>query len=363
MDWIKAKAEVIMCSVRAAVQNDELRRIMMFECLNMLLAVVSFVMTAVNIATKEYVLMISTLLFGLLCIANIILFKAVKIKQGLVYMLFAAESFVLLAFFFITGIPNGFSALWACLIPSFAMLIFGREIGHIYSMTVFLWIIFLFWIPAGRALLRYSYTEEFMLRFPFFYFACFMLAFFVETIRVETQRQLVESEKKYKYLYRHDALTGLYNRYGFNEKVDMAYREPSSGGAALFIMDIDDFKQVNDRYGHGAGDEVLKNVADVFRNALCKDTVYCRWGGEEFTAFLQCGEGYDYLSDAWRLCRSIEETEVVFEGEPIKVTASIGVCIAGSKEDSHIAKLVNTADKCLYKAKAAGKNTVMYEEI
>lgn len=361
MDWIKNKIKHITDGMQAAIRNDDMRKELMFEWLNIVLALVSFFMTAVNLFTEEYTLMLSTLLFSAACIGNAVWVKRGKRVKNALYMIFVVQTLALLAFFLISGIPNGFSALWMCLIPSFSLLIFGRRSGTYYSAAALLMILFFFWLPVGRQLLRYHYTDEFMLRFPFLYAACYLLALLVEVIRAQTQNQLLESERKYYHLYRHDALTGLYNRYGFSALVDADYEKPRPGKVAVMILDIDDFKRINDRYGHNNGDIVLQGIAEIIRKSFCGQTHFCRWGGEEFTVYLHCG--HDYGEAAERLRRSVEEAEFRSGDLLMKVTVSVGLCVAGSMERAGVAVLVNQADQCLYVAKAQGKNRVVSVEI
>lgn len=201
----------------------------------------------------------------------------------------------------------------------------------------------------------------FMLRFPFLFIACYMLALFVEVVRAQTQKQLLESEQKYFNLYRHDALTGLYNRYGFNAAVDADYNDPKSEKVAMMILDIDDFKHINDQYGHNNGDIVLKGIAQIIRKSFCEQAYYCRWGGEEFTVYFHCEQ--DYKEAAERLRRFVEEAEFKSDDLVMKVTISIGLCISNTMENVSIATLVNKADQCLYMAKDKGKNCVVSVEI
>ncbi len=361
MAWLRGKVKGIMAGMHEAIRDDGLRKELMFEWLNILLALVSFFMTVVNVFTKEYALMGSTLVFSIACVGNIALIQTKERKEGAIYLLFVVETIALLAFFLITGIPNGFSALWVCLVPSFSLLIFGKRSGTYYSAIIFLMLLFLFWLPAGRRLLWYQYTGEFLLRFPFFFVACYMLALFVEGVRAQTQKQLVESEQKYYYLYRHDALTGLYNRYGFNAVVDADYADPKPESVAMIILDIDDFKLINDRYGHNNGDVVLKGIAEILTKSFCERTSYCRWGGEEFTVYLHCE--HDYREAAERLRRNVEEAEFRSGDRVMKVTVSVGLCVARSMKSAGVAMLVNQADQCLYDAKGRGKNCVVSTEI
>ncbi len=361
MNWIRGKIKKIMDGMQEAIRDDITRKELMFEWLNILLALVSFTMTVLNVFTKEYMLMTSTLVFAVACVANVVLIKLDKQRKNILYIIFAIETILLLGFFLISGIPNGFSALWMCLIPSFSLLIFGRKSGTCYSVVTFLMLLFFFWIPFGKGLLWYSYTDEFMLRFPFFFAACYLLALLVEIIRAQTQKQLLESEQKYRHLYCHDALTGLYNRYGFNAIVDADYENPRQEKVAVMIVDIDDFKSVNDRYGHKNGDVVLKGIAETLEKTFCRQACYCRWGGEEFTAYLHCE--CDYLELAEKFRSNVEKSEFRSGDLVMKVTVSVGICIAYSMEDTSIASLVNLADQCLYQAKGNGKNCVVSREI
>ncbi len=334
---------------------DNSRKKIAFVGLNAVLALVSLIMSVVNIFTAEYILMISTPAFSLGCGLNIVLYRA-RVNVSVIYGIFASEAMILLAFFFVSGIPDGFSALWICLIPSFALLIFGRKDGGIFCLVALIMIIFLFWIPAGKALLQYSYSGTFMLRFPFLYSSILVISFLAEYVRSETHKQLVDSEGKYRYLYRHDALTGLFNRYGINEYMDEAFNNPADKHAAIMILDIDNFKRVNDRYGHNAGDMVLKAVAGIPQQLLCEHSRYCRWGGEEFLILMQCN--HDPLEMAEKVRKKVEETEISYEGTTIKVTISIGVCITNDVSKFTIPQVINCADNCLYEAKENGKNQV-----
>lgn len=177
--------EGISEKVKRAIVDDQSRQRLMFIGLNAALAAVAFVMSVVNIFTAEYVLMVSTLVFSALCLLNILLLRT-KVPHTFIYLCFAAEALVLLSFFFITGIPDGFSVLWVCLIPSFALLIFGQRYGSVFSLIALGMLVFLFWIPAGNGLLQYGYSSTFMLRFPFLYTAIYPISLFEEYVRSET---------------------------------------------------------------------------------------------------------------------------------------------------------------------------------
>lgn len=357
MRWLQKIKDRIRSNMVKMVYSDTIRQLNMFRWINFVLAIVTFMMTVLNIITKETVLAAITFIYGIMCLLNLILMKYYKKQRHLIYLIFSFETFILVTFFLITGIPNGFSALWICLIPSFALIVFGVKYGMIYSSIIFIELIILFWFPLGKHYLIYQYTNEFMLRFPFFYLACLVIDLCVETLRAKTQKLLLVSELRYKYLYCHDALTGVYNRYGFNNKIKEQYQKISFDKIGYLMLDIDNFKSINDQYGHQAGDEVLKMVVSIMKNTFCEHTIYCRWGGEEFTAFLHCQ--HDYLLYAEKLRQNIEKAQFNYGGHLIKVTVSIGICIAPSMNQQEFKKLEKVADECLYQAKHKGKNCVV----
>ncbi len=159
----------------------------------------------------------------------------------------------------------------------------------------------------------------------------------------------------------HDELTGIYNRYGFNKKLDELYKKPEKKTVAVIMMDLDYFKQVNDVYGHAAGDLVLKNVAAKLITVFGESSLYCRWGGEEFNAFIY--DGTDPVQLAELIRQTIENSIVTHDGREIKITLSIGVCITHDMSTTKISKLINTADKCMYISKRNGKNRVTVEQV
>jgi len=336
------------------MMDDDQRRDVVFVWFNGIMGSVSGFMTLVNVITQKWLLMWSTLIFCLACIVNIVLSR--RGHQQFAQRLFLTEALLLCGFFCISGTPEGFSALWTCFIPSFTLTMLGNKRGSRYSAFAFLMVIAIFWTPWGRSLLQYEYTSSFMLRFPMIYLAFYLMALFLEAIRAETQSRLVEAERRYQHLYAHDALTGIYNRYGFNERLNQIFFDPSVRELGLLILDLDLFKNVNDTYGHDAGDVVLKFAADALRRLAGDDATVCRWGGEEFTVLLCSGEDPMWLAEEIR--REIQAAEIPIGGGTIHVTVSIGVCAVGDRGGVTIAELVKSADECLYRAKAGGRNRV-----
>jgi diguanylate cyclase (GGDEF)-like protein len=157
-----------------------------------------------------------------------------------------------------------------------------------------------------------------------------------------------------------DSLTGLANRRSLEEtlRAELARAGRFNDEVCLVLADLDDFKQVNDRYGHPVGDEVLKEFAQALRQTVRESDVAARWGGEEFALVLP---GTDAAGGA-RLAeraRTMIESQVVQapDGTKLNVTASFGV--AAFPESHELGELVAAADSALYAAKREGKNRVV----
>ena len=155
-----------------------------------------------------------------------------------------------------------------------------------------------------------------------------------------------------------DELTGLYNRRHVMELLDYEKNRSLRSGSffCLAMLDIDHFKSVNDRYGHLAGDEVLRAVATMIDNTL-RNTEFCgRYGGEEFLIVLTQTDIKGALTFAERVRINIENALFPELGPNFKVTVSIGLSQYQIGED--VDKIIFRADKALYRAKNSGRNRV-----
>ncbi len=153
-----------------------------------------------------------------------------------------------------------------------------------------------------------------------------------------------------------DSLTQLPNRLAYDEKLKQEYARWKRYNNTLLIMvwDIDLFKSVNDNYGHQAGDEVLKDVASMFRNNLRETDFIFRYGGEEFVSLMpetSLGGGFRI---AEKIRASIEKLKFTHNGHDIKVTISSGITIFVG--DDTLESAFERADKALYQAKEQGRN-------
>ena len=156
-----------------------------------------------------------------------------------------------------------------------------------------------------------------------------------------------------------DILTGLYNRKYFNEKLSGL---KAKGLISLLLIDIDNFKRVNDTFGHMAGDMVLQQFAEILRFCTRKNDLVARWGGEEFTVILFQTDPEETLIIADRIRLIANNRYFSYAGSTFKISVSIGV--ASIKEGSVIGQdqIIKIADRALYKAKEKKNDIAVFTD-
>jgi diguanylate cyclase len=160
-----------------------------------------------------------------------------------------------------------------------------------------------------------------------------------------------------------DGLTGIYNRRAFDDYLqslterNLLHRQDFS----VLILDIDDFKAVNDTYGHPVGDRVLLAMANTFGQMVRSDDFLARYGGEEFVMVLPGASRRNAAKKAKQICKTIHKTRFTLDQDdsqpPLALTVSIGV--TAFKKGDMAATVLERADQALYQAKQAGKNCVI----
>lgn len=209
-------------------------------------------------------------------------------------------------------------------------------VGHVFSAPYALPPDVKFWLQVVWGVMVFAVTITFMQLFV-------MVTF--------------ESERLMSKLIMQDKLTGLPNRYYMSDVLQRMSSEGRQSGHCIAMVDIDNFKQVNDVYGHNCGDYVLAEVARTLREHAA-DAEVCRWGGEEFLLVVSgeddANSAFDILDG---LRASVEQSEFVYEDQRLHVTVTIGA--AAYESGVSLNEWVNLADQNLYEGKTSGKNRVI----
>jgi diguanylate cyclase (GGDEF)-like protein len=271
--------------------------------------------------------------------------------------------FLLIAFAYLNQ-GNEFGLIWTIFFPIFVIPLIGHKKGLVLS-TLFYLVLF---SMAYHGIGVWDNGEWSQKAFIRLFLASTVLTYLVYAYQATLSHADLElqciHDKEAVYLEElhrlsiTDTLTGLSNRRRINEVLEehannaKRYHDPFS----LILFDIDDFKHINDHYGHNTGDQVLLCIAESAKNALRKTDYIGRWGGEEFLVLLAKTEKEDATGIAEKL--RIDIQTIVFP-ESFTVTCSFGV--AEYCEDLEIESIINNADNALYRAKNSGKNRVCSE--
>jgi diguanylate cyclase (GGDEF)-like protein/PAS domain S-box-containing protein len=176
-------------------------------------------------------------------------------------------------------------------------------------------------------------------------------------------QELLELKKKLEISVRTDPLTDLPNRRGLAEKLEYerVRFDRSKNPFTIIMGDIDQFKEINDTFGHDAGDHILANIARMLKDNSRKQDIVSRWGGEEFIILLPETDLGNGAILAEKLRDKIEKETFIYHDTKIPVTLSFGLSVynkKGMKTDD----VIKQADQCLYEAKNSGRNKVVFKQ-
>ena len=155
-----------------------------------------------------------------------------------------------------------------------------------------------------------------------------------------------------------DPLTGVHNKRFFQQRLEREFAQAREQGLplSLVMLDLDDFKAINDCLGHAAGDAALREVAQALEAELRAGELVARYGGEEFVVILRSTGMRSAMSCAERLRRAVQAARIEWQGRPLRVTASLGVASTERHPHESAERLLIDADEQLYRAKNLGKN-------
>jgi len=177
---------------------------------------------------------------------------------------------------------------------------------------------------------------------------------------LELEDRLVEARESMRFQATHDPLTSLWNRGVIAEllsrEIDRSHREKSC--TVVMLCDVDHFKQVNDRYGHTTGDDVLQELARRLQHSVRSYDMVGRFGGEEFLVILNKCDPCSAITRAENLRVAIAKKPFSTRSGPLDITISLGVALSTDFEHGNLDEILAATDSAMYKAKSAGRNCV-----
>lgn len=212
----------------------------------------------------------------------------------------------------------------------------------------------IYFVSSGIMLILVVFSAFAMILSTIFYNAMYIFASENQMDNLEAENKQLSADAQ------EDALTSLLNRRGFLPLVKSLMDDENSRKFCIAFCDLDDFKRVNDSYGHEAGDEVLKHATLMIKQELPGSDI-CRWGGEEFVILLKDCDIASAKSKVERLRKTIESNPTSFVNKQIFVTMTIGL---EEYKDSYSApeEVIKKADTRMYYGKQHGKNVLIYED-
>lgn len=253
------------------------------------------------------------------------------------------------------GIENT-GPLWIFMVAPVSLFLHGLKRGLLELSQFICILIIIMYLPPELASLSASYSAEFKTRLIYSFLTVVFLSSVYEYSRQDSYQTAAKLTKKYERLAKLDPLTKLSNRRDAMERITVEKNRLARNNQelALIICDIDHFKQINDKFGHKAGDQALVSLSELFSNSIRQQDCVARWGGEEFLFVLPQTNLSHALSFCEKLHHAIKNLYIEDNGEIISLSVSLGVSTLTAS--TCINDAINQADKYLYMAKNAGRN-------
>lgn len=350
----------VLNKITESLLNDDFRQSFLLMVLSALLGIITAISAIPHFADDPEKLMAIVLVivsvFSFVIFALTFFFR----KHHTIFRyVFMAAVVVFFGYLNYDGGPDGFLHFWILLIPAFSFVAFGLFEGFICAIPLLIIMIGFYWTPLGQYAkypVETHYSPDFRMRMTFVYLVSMLLGFAAELFRFVAAKRLKIANEHFEFISLHDPLTNLANQNFLSRYLDNVYknRKEDTTFGCLFI-DVDNFKNVNDQYGHLFGNTVLVKIAETLVEE--KSAFVCRWGGDEFVVcftnieeqrLVRLGEKFRTIISAY-----------TFEEYPdFHITVSVGAVAIPVDDNFNFNHVLELADIANREAKEKGKDNV-----
>ncbi len=290
---------------------------------------------------------------------SVLLYMRQRKKTPIAYWIIGAGSILIFIGTTIFGRTDVSIFLWAFVLPAVSFSVMGDKKGLMIVLVSFCAGLFLMAAPEN---LFHSppYSRSMVVRFSIIYLILTFVMYYYESSQQLLIRYIQQERDNFENASKHDLLTGLSNRRNIIEKMEIERERHSRMGKpfAVIMGDIDNFKNLNDTYGHDTGDYVLQTIGSILVNQVRNIDCPSRWGGEEFLIILVDTDLEGGQRVAERIRKKVENTKFQYKDREFTVTMTFGLSIYQGA-DENIDECIRRSDNALYEGKSQGKNRVV----
>ena len=318
--------------------------------------IATLVMGCIALTNSDYFLFFTLICSSLIYAWALSVYKNLeKSASAILYNLYA-----LMIYLVLTGGAQGTGPIWIFIVSPVTFSIRGLKRGIVDIVLFLLAVILAFYCAHTFSIYNYQ-PDQFPYRVIFSFIIVAMLSGFYENSREKYNQKILALSKKNELLATIDPLTGLPNRRFTMNKLSefkLALTKEQTP-FVLILCDVDNFKKVNDEYGHSFGDEALIHLANILKQHIPKNAVASRWGGEEFLIAIPNVFNAKGVEISNKIHAALKQFPVNTSSASLSLTISMGV--VQSHESDSIDIDIKRADELLYKAKEQGKNKTCSE--
>ncbi|SHK19360.1 diguanylate cyclase (GGDEF) domain-containing protein [Marinobacter antarcticus] len=264
---------------------------------------------------------------------------------------------ILFTYLIASGGEGNTGPLWFYVFPPLLFFLTNLKTGTMILLLVYLVAVVVFQFPNLPFVLA-EYDSDFKIRFFASLIFESIFCFVLEASRLKARNELLDLALTHEHAAKTDELTGLSNRRDIVNRLSEEFSRYQRSGHhfSIALIDLDLFKNVNDQYGHNAGDAALKQFSHLVQTVIRQTDVAARWGGEEFLLLLPDTSLIPALTLAERLRSEVALNNFSFNRQDLPITMSAGICSIA--QANSIDDMLRQADLQLYSAKEAGRNRI-----